>query len=72
MRDGNHLAALADLEHQGTGGHGRAGGVQWPCVDVLDMRVELLCITETYAFDRRVIPRVSTSFSIRGIETPSR
>ena len=39
--------------------------------EVLDVGVELACHTETCDFDSRVMPRVSTSFSIRPVETPS-
>jgi len=31
-----------------------------------------LAITLTWLFDKRVIPRVSTSLSIRRVDTPSR
>ena len=69
----DHPAALADLEHQGVGGHERVGpGVQGPVRNSATCASRSLAISLTWDFDSRVIPRDSTSFSIRRVETPSR
>ena len=67
-------AALADLQHQRVRGDERVrAGVQRPGAERLDLLVELARPSrETCDFDSRVMPRVSTSFSIRRVETPSR
>jgi hypothetical protein len=64
---------LADLEHEGVGGQERVGaGVQGPVPEVCDLASRSLAISLTWDFDSRVIPRDSTSFSIRRVETPRR
>ena len=66
--------ALADLHRQRVRGHERVRAlVEWPGAEVLDVRVELLGHHRlTCDFDNLVMPKVSTSFSIRRVETPSR
>jgi len=66
-------AGLADLHRQRARGDERVGaGVQRPAAERLDLASRSLAMVETCDFDHRVIPRVSTSFSIRRVDTPSR
>ena len=69
----DRAAAFADLEHQRVGGdEGVRAGVQRAGAECLDLRVEVAAICETCDFDSRAMPSVSTSFSIRRVDTPSR
>ena len=72
--DVDRAAALADLEDQRVGGHERVrAGVQRAGAERLHLRVEVLGHrADTWLFDNRVMPSVSTSFSIRRVDTPSR
>ena len=66
-------AALADLQRQGVGGNERVwAGVQRAGPEVGDLLVELLGHDRDLGLRSRVMPRVSTSFSIRRVDTPSR
>ena len=66
-------AALADLQHQRVRGDERVRpGVQRPGPEVLDHVSSSAAITDTCDLDSGVIPRDSTSFSIRRVDTPSR
>ena len=69
----DHPSGLADFKHQGIGGHeGVGAGIQGPGAEGFHGGVEFLAITLTCDFDKLVMPRVSTSLSIRRVDTPSR
>jgi hypothetical protein len=71
--DVHNPAALADLEHQRVSRDERVGpGVQRSAAEVRDMRIEVLGHHADLALAQPVMPRVSTSFSIRRVLTPSR
>ena len=69
----DHPAALADLEHQRVRRDERVrAGVQRPRPELATCVSSSWAMVETWDFNSRVMPRVSTSFSIRRVETPSR
>ncbi len=69
----DHPALLADLQDQGVSSDKRVrAGVQRSGPEGLDCGVEFLAITDTCDFDNDVMPNVSTSLSIRRVDTPSK
>ena len=73
--DRHDPATLADLEHQRVGGHERerAGVARGERVrNSSTWASSSLAISETWDFDRLVMPSDCTSLSIRRVETPSR
>ena len=70
----DHPAALADLHRQRVRGQERVRARRPGAGSGSPRRGRRarVAITETCDFDSRVMPRVSTSFSIRRVETPSR
>ncbi|BBX88001.1 hypothetical protein MAUB_58740 [Mycolicibacterium aubagnense] len=67
----DHPAGFTHLEHQSVRSDERIrAGIERPGPERLHGGVEF--ITDTCDFDNDVMPRVSTSLSIRRVETPSR
>lgn len=66
-------AAFADLQNQRVGGEERVGaGASGRARNACTCSSRSLAIADTCDFDSRVIPKESTSFSIRRVLTPSR
>jgi hypothetical protein len=68
-----HPPTLKDLEYERVRGQECVGaGVQRAGAELLNLLASSVAMTLTCDFDGRVMPRVSTSFSIRRVDTPSR
>jgi hypothetical protein len=68
----DHPPALADLEHQGVRGDEGVRALIERERNSPTWASSSAAITLTCDFDNRVMPRASTNFSIRRVDTPSR